>query len=301
VQAAEQASDDAARWLLLSAMLLDGLGCENSTRQAMAKMADPDEELDPDSPMYAGARVKMGIVCFGGSTILRKMAKTSFAFQPTAPEVHTDNVAKADEHVLQDRLSEQPANADAKDWVSAVLEQRGPLASTTTRRNNRSVDMAADLTDEAEVLIAEVPDQLHDAIEQVIDRGWAEQDTPGRNLECGANALHQSLRAHHELHGGQAPTRDEVLTALRASLTPAERQRAEDSGVRIEDSNFTADQMAAALGRFGPFALGVIGGESERAHAMVVGDGEPIFVRHSAGHWSGIGPGTRRIGRYSIS
>ncbi|ALO50143.1 84 kDa protein [Penicillium janczewskii chrysovirus 1] len=298
VLTASQASDDASRWLLLSAMLLDGLGCESGTRAAMAKVADPDEALDDDCPMYAGARVKMGIVCFGGTTVLRRLAKTNFAFQPTAPEVHTDNTVRSDELVHQDRMAEQPANADAKDWVSAVLEQRGPLASTTTRRANRSIDAAAELDEAPEVLIDEIPDQLHDAVEQVIERGWAEQPTSGMRLECGANALHQSLRAHHEIHGSQAPTRDEVLTALKASLTPAERQRSEDSGVPIEDNNFTADQMAAALQRFGPYALGVIGGESERAHAMVVGDGEPIFVRNSAGHWSGIGPGHKRIGRY---
>lgn len=297
VQTSEQAADDASRWLLLSAMLWWGLAKHNGSRKAMARMADPDEELDEAAPGYAGAMVRMAVVCFGGTMSLRKMSKSSFAFQPTAPEAYTDNTVKSDELVHQGRMSEQPANADGQDWVSAVLEQRGPVASTTTRRSNRSVEVAAEHGGNAQVLVDEVPDQLHDAVEQIIDRGWAEQETSGLRLECGANALHQSLTAHHSLGGTPAPTRDEVLTALRSSLSPEQRQQAEDAGVRIEDNDFTADQMAVALQRFGPYALGVINGEPERAKALVVGDGEPIFVRNYSGHWSGIGPGTRRIGR----
>jgi len=293
VQTADQATDEASRWLLLSNMLEDGLANTNVSRASLARVADTEEELDEAAPGYAGSVVKMSIVCFGGPITLRKVAKSSFSFQPTAPEVYTDNTVLSDEQVLQGRMSEQPANADAKDWVSAVLEQRGPVASTTTRRTNRSVEVVSSVSERPQVLIDEVPDQLYDAVQQLIDRGWSEQETSGVRLECGANALHQSLCAHHDVNGGNVPTRDEVLTAIRASLSPEERTRAEHAGVRIEDMNFTADQMAAALGRFGPFALGVIGGNAERAHAMIVGDGEPIFVRNEAGHWSGIGPGAR--------
>lgn len=297
VQTADQANDDASRWLLLSSMVDDGLSGTNCSRKAMARIANPDVELDESTPGFAGAMVKFGIVCFGGRMTLRKVAKKSFSFQPTAPEVYTDNVQKSDEQVLQGRMSEQPANADGQDWVSAVLAQRGPLASTTTRRANRSVDVAAEPGERVSVVVQDVPEQLHDAVEQLIDRGWAEQETSGLRLECGANALHQSLTAHHGVEGTAPPTRDEVLTALKSSLSPEQRQQAADAGVRIEDNDFTADQMAVALRRFGPYALGVIGGEALDAHALVVGDGEPIFVRNTAGHWSGIGPGGRRIGR----
>lgn len=298
VQTASQANEDASRWLLLSNMLENGLMNQSCSRAAMAKMADPEMELDEACPGYAGAVAKMAIVCFGGRPVLRKMAKTAFAFQPTAPEVYTDNTVLSDEQVLQGRMSEQPANADAQDWVSAVLAQRGPLASTTTRRANRSVDVAAEDVGEVQVHIDEVPDHMDDAVDKLIERGWAEQDTSGARLECGANALHQSLTAHHDTVGGKAPTRDEVMTALRASLTPEQRVRAEEAGVRIEDNNFTADQMAGALRRFGPYSLGIISGPPERANVFAVGDGEPVFVRHDSNHWSGVGPGVRRLGHY---
>ena len=296
VMAAAEAADDAATWMLLSNMLRDGLANVACSKPALGKIANPDEPLEDNCAAYAGGTVRMAVVGFGGTMCLRKMARSTFSFQPTAPETYTDNVVKSDEQVLQGRMSEQPANADAKDWVSTLLQARGPVASTTTRRANRVTDLPAEPAPWAEVVLEEVPEDLEDAVDVLIDRGWAEQETSGARLECGANALHQSLTAHGQMTGAAVPTRDEVLTALRHALPEAQRIQSEQAGVRIEDNNFTGDQMALALRRFGPYSLGIIDGPDQRARVYRVGDGEPIFVRNSANHWSGIGPGSKRLG-----
>lgn len=296
VLTSSEAAADAASWLLLSKLLSDAASAINCSKPALAKVANPEEVLDDACPGYAGASVRFAVVCFSGQMVLRKMVKSNFSFQPTAPEVPVDNVVVSDEQVLQNRLSEKAANADARDWVSDLLRARGPKASTTTRRRNQVVEAANLAPDEPAVVIGAVPVDLHDQVETLVNRGWAEQETSGERLECGANALHQSLEAHGAVTGADVPTRDEVLTALRTSLSPEQRQRAEDAGIALEANDFTADQLAAAVQRFGPYSLGIIDGPPEDARAYRVGDGECIFVRNYAGHWSGVGPGSRRIG-----
>nr|BBC45616.1 putative coat protein [Alphachrysovirus aspergilli] len=297
VQTASEQMDRASAWLLLNHMLNNGLASVGCTRAALARIADPDEQLDEACSGYAGARVRMALVGFGGSITLRRVAQTSFALQPTAPEVPVETVVKSDDDALQTRMSEGPANADAKDWLATLLAQRGPLASTTTRRGNVSVAVQAAHYGPAEVRVAAVPEELEQSLDTLVERGWGELDTSGENLECGANALHQSLAAHGAATGEHVPNRDDVLTAMRSALSPAQREIARQAGVDIGRANFTADQMAAALQQFGPYRLAVIHGPPEAAEVMGIGDGEPIYVRHYGQHWSGIGPGGRRVGR----
>lgn len=296
VQASKKQNDDAAAWLILSRMLDDGLAATSASRASIHRIVDPDEVLDDAAQAYAGARVRMAVSGFGGSMTLRRMTQVNFSLQPTAPEVGVTNYVHSDDDALQSRMAECPANADARDWVGALLQTRGPMASTTTRRVNRAVPTSVAFTGAPSVQLADVNEEVRQYTDEVVNRGWGVQETSGRNLECGANALYQSLHAHHELMGSPGPTRDDVLTALRNSLDPEQREQAANAGVPVEESNFTGDQLANALRHLGPYSLGVIDDMDARARAWRIGDGEPIFVRHNANHWSGIGPGGERIG-----
>nr|QQZ01308.1 putative coat protein [Beauveria bassiana chrysovirus 2] len=130
--------------------------------------------------------------------------------------------------------------------------------------------------------------QENDSVKRLESEGYNVVPTSGAGLLCGARAVATSLAAQH----GKEVLLDEVMAAIKESVGEDARNIAASAGVRLEDSNFTADQLAAGVSRLGDYSLVAIteDGSGVRAFRVPGGsvDSPTVVVHNRGGHWSGV-------------
>ncbi|AWC67508.1 capsid protein [Betachrysovirus aspergilli] len=291
-------------WLTLSSLLEDAGETLNGNMDTMGRQLSGAQRLHPDTRAYAGTTARFVLAGLGAPVLLRTAPDYSMEFEPSRQACEKDgDIGASGPMQVTQTLIERAEPAKESDWVEALLEQRGPLASTIMRRGKAPAYRRAPDGGGAEpVTVSTAAPDAGPSLTRASGLGWGPQPTSGEGMLCGARAIHQSLVSVAAADGEQAPLFDEVHRALINALTPEQQELATAAGVATGDSNFTVDQLTAGLSHLGEYRLGVIhlGERDNPVRLYGGGTGEIILIAHDGhGHWSGVGPNTTSPLRYN--
>lgn len=303
--AGEARADEAVTWYILSQLLQDGGEGLAGSRAAIKRALTQRLQLHPDTRQFACTTSRLVIAGLGSPVFLNPASEDRpvLALPPNDPAVAVPPPASGPVLAANSAAALKPL-APEEDWVQSLVTHRGPIASTTMRRQKAPAMRGALHAKEA-IVVAEVPGPAREAVDRAAACGWGPEPTSGEGMLCGARAIQASLDAMAKADEEIAPLLDTVITAIQGALTPEQRALMEAADVPVTLSDFTVDQLALGVRRLGRYQLGVIESTNGRGTVRVYGPDDPeaetVLIHHDGrGHWSSIGPGGgKRVRRES--
>lgn len=294
--AGEARADEAVTWYILSQLLQDGGEGLAGSRAAIKRALTQRLQLHPDTRQFACTTSRLVIAGLGSPVFLNPASEERpvLALPPTDPAVAVPATTSGAVLAAKSAETLKPLAPD-DDWVQALVTHRGPIASTTMRRQ-KAPTLRGELRKKEAIVVTNVPEPARDAVDRAAAFGWGPEPTSGEGMLCGARAVHASLDAMARAEDDIAPLLDTVITAIQNALTPEQRALMDAADVPVTLDNFTVDQLALGVRQLGRYQLGVVESTNGRGTVRVYGpdddEAELVLIHHDGrGHWSSIGPG----------
>ncbi|AXP19675.1 putative coat protein [Colletotrichum fructicola chrysovirus 1] len=238
-----------AQWYVVSGLLTDGGESLQHSVGALSRTLGPHVKLHPHIRHFAGSTVRFVIAGFTAPMHLSMATVRDVVHQP----VRTDDVMdvpipEGAPEIIKEVVDQLEPETDSN-WLEDMLDQRGPVATTTMRaRRTQQTTAQKGYTRGTPITVSPAPSgDGADELRELTDRGWGPEHTSGEGLLCGARAVKQSLDNVAQLDGARGPLLEHVLESMRHCMTPDQQAMASLAEVRLDNENFTVDQLALAL------------------------------------------------------